>query len=214
MIVTYNNGGSEQPDVSIERVDLGATAIVKYGGDVQPDTTVAEAGTSEKPKMLQDFKEKMKQLRIASGETHGEAEMPVTCAPLIFPALDAAAIASQRNSEGSGSNIGQVKERVEIRQRLLRSPSAGILRMFLGNQPPPHLTSHLLTFPTHLLPKAYLLWKYLTKPPQAYNNPESTLTAQAAPTAPKFRSRFADPNNATNTHFFTLITGGKFKAEP
>lgn len=105
MIVTYNNGGSEQPDVSIERVDLGATAIVKYGGDVQPDTTVAEAGTSEKPKMLQDFKEKMKQLRIASGETHGEAEMPVTCAPLIFPALDAAAVAFQRKSEGSGSNI-------------------------------------------------------------------------------------------------------------
>ena len=52
----------------------------------------------------------MKQLRIASGEMHGEAEMPVTCAPLIFPALDAAAAASpsakeERSGEGIGSNI-------------------------------------------------------------------------------------------------------------
>ena len=38
MIVTYKTGGSEQPEVGKERVDLGATAIAKYGGDVQPDT--------------------------------------------------------------------------------------------------------------------------------------------------------------------------------
>lgn len=107
MIVTYKTGGSEQPDVGIERVDLGATAVAKYGGDVQQNETVAEPGSPGKPKMLDDVKEKMKQLRIASGETHGEAEMPVTCAPLIFPALDAAAVASPAASkEPNGDGIG------------------------------------------------------------------------------------------------------------
>ena len=63
MIVTYKTSGSDQPEVGIERVDLGATAIAKYGGEVQPDTTVAESGSSEEPKMLEDVKEKMKQLQ-------------------------------------------------------------------------------------------------------------------------------------------------------
>ena len=110
MIVTCKTCDSEQLEVGIERVDLGATAVAKYGGDDHADTTVGESGDSEKPKMLDDVKGKMKQLRIASGETHGEAEMPVTCAPLIFPALDAAAAASSAakekpNSEGIGSSI-------------------------------------------------------------------------------------------------------------
>lgn len=99
MIVTYKNGGSEQPEVGVERVDLGAAAVAKYGGDVQADTS---SGDSEKPKTL-DVKVKMKQFSIASGETHGEAEMPVTCAPLIFPALNAAAAASPAAGEGPHS---------------------------------------------------------------------------------------------------------------
>lgn len=73
MIVMYKTGGSEQPENGIERVDLGATAIAKYGRDAQPDATVAEPGSSEKPRMLEDVKKKMKQLRLASGETHGKA---------------------------------------------------------------------------------------------------------------------------------------------
>ena len=109
MIVTYKTGGGEQPEVGVERVDLGATAVAKYAGDFQADSTAAETGDAGKPDMLGDVKEKMKQFRVASGETHGEAEMPVTCAPLIFPALDAAASSpapeGERNSEGIGSSI-------------------------------------------------------------------------------------------------------------
>ena len=110
MIVTYKTGGSEQPDIGVERVDLGATAVAKYGEAFQADSTAAESRDSEKLDMLGDVKEKMKQFRVASGETHGEAEMPVTCAPLIFPALDAAAVTypaakGERHSEGIGSNI-------------------------------------------------------------------------------------------------------------
>ncbi len=110
MIVAYKSGGSEQADVGVERVDLGATAVAKYGGDAQTESTGDEIRDSEKPNRLPEVKDKMKQLRIASGSTHGEAEMPVTCAPLIFPALDAAAAASpdakeERSGEGIGSNI-------------------------------------------------------------------------------------------------------------
>ena len=104
MIVTYKSSGSEQPEVGVERVDLGAAAVAKYSREVQADTTVADSASSEKPKMLDDVKEKIQQLRIASGETHGEAAMPVTCAPLIFPALDAAAI-DGHSSQGVGSTI-------------------------------------------------------------------------------------------------------------
>lgn len=32
--------------------------------------------------------------------------------------------------------------------------------------------------------------------------------------APQFKSKIADPNDARNTHFITLITGGKIEAEP
>ncbi len=107
MIVAYKSGGSEQPDVGVERVDLGAAAVAKYGGDAQTGDGISD---SEKPKKLDEIKDKMKQLRIASGSTHGETEMPVTCAPLIFPALDAAAAASpdakeERSGEGIGSTI-------------------------------------------------------------------------------------------------------------
>ena len=111
MIVTYKTGNGEQPEVGVERVDLAATAVAKYGGDVRADAAMAESGDPEKLKILDDVKEKMKQFRIASGETHGEAEMLVTCAPLIFPALDAfATVASPttevvRNSDGIGSSI-------------------------------------------------------------------------------------------------------------
>jgi len=37
---------------------------------------------------MEDMKEKMRQLRVASGTTQGEAEMLVSFAPLVFSALD------------------------------------------------------------------------------------------------------------------------------
>lgn len=215
MIVMYKTGGSEQPEVGIERVDLGATAIAKYGGDAQPDATVAEPRSSEKPRMLEDVKEKMKQLRLASGETHGEAQMPVPCARLIFPALDAAGLASpaaeeERNSDGIGSSI---KAKSKSASKIVNDYYDRRAQASYVCSCQPATTS--LHFSRTSSPSIfYQLGIYLTKSSQAYQNPESTLTAQAAPAAPKFRSRFADPNHATNTHFFTLITSGKFKAEP
>lgn len=47
---------------------------------------------------------------------------------------------------------------------------------------------------------------------QQSNNPNSILTALAP--QPQFKSNIADPRDARNTHFITLLTGGKIKAEP
>ena len=103
LIVTYRHGDSEQTEIGTKTVDIGASAVAKYGAAFSA-TTDAEEGTQEKKGKLDETKEKMRGFRIASGETHGEAELPVTCAPLIFPALDAAA-AGSANDSGPGEGV-------------------------------------------------------------------------------------------------------------
>ena len=90
LIVTYKTGESEQTEIGTKTIDIGASAMAKYGDASLTSTEGDGGGGREKKVILDGTKEKMKRLRIASGETHGEAELPVTCAPLIFPALDAA----------------------------------------------------------------------------------------------------------------------------
>ncbi|KAL9605706.1 MAG: hypothetical protein Q9179_001126 [Wetmoreana sp. 5 TL-2023] len=48
--------------------------------------------------------------------------------------------------------------------------------------------------------------------PAAAKNPNANLTSQFE--APIFKFRLTDRNNATNMHFFSLITGERWKAEP
>ena len=48
----------------------------------------------------------------------------------------------------------------------------------------------------------------------AGNNPDSALT-KVAGDVPEFRNRFADPNHPCNNgHLFSLVTGGKYVAQP
>lgn len=64
MVIMYRQGEGDPPDVITRRVDLGAETIVKYDYDNE--------GT--------------KKFHLASSKTF-ETEMPVSCAPLIFPVL-------------------------------------------------------------------------------------------------------------------------------
>ena len=106
LIVTYKPVIGDQPEVGSETVDLGAMAMTKYGDKLlKPETADAEEDSPEKKKKMDDMKEKMKQLRIASGVTHGEAQMPVTCAPLVFPALDAVVDAASTKSGGQKDGV-------------------------------------------------------------------------------------------------------------
>ncbi|MCJ1298190.1 hypothetical protein MMC08_000979 [Hypocenomyce scalaris] len=153
--------------------------MAKYGDALtKPETTDAKGTEQGKEGTMEKMKHKMKQLRIASGETHGEAEIPVTRAPLIFPALEAVAEVAEKESDQESVGIG-IKAKSKSATKFVN--------------------------------------EYYDRRAQARYataNPNSTLTAQMAPVAPQFNSRFADPNNAVNTHLFTLLTGGRYKAEP
>ena len=109
LIVTYKSGNSEQTEIGTKTVDLGASAIAKYGDAVvSSDKTETEGGGASK---MAEVRAKMRQLRVSSGETHGEAEIPVTCAPLIFPALDAAADAPKKGTATTESAVDSIKAR-------------------------------------------------------------------------------------------------------
>lgn len=81
-VVTYKQTLTEVEggfEVERETVDIGANAIARYGGDEGGERSTAE-----------ELRAKAQKLRLASGKAHGEAQMPVVCAPLVFPALEEA----------------------------------------------------------------------------------------------------------------------------
>ncbi|KAL6717666.1 hypothetical protein ACLMJK_005581 [Lecanora helva] len=178
LIVSYKPGESEQTEMGTQTVDLGASAMAKYGENLtKPEDPAGDRHS--RSSTINEMKRKMQNLRISSGETRGEAEFPVSCAKLTFPALDAVAAVTEGYKSKDQSAVDNI---------LAKSKSSS---KFVAD--------------------------YLDRRAQAsytVKNPKSTLTAQMGPAAPQFKSRFADPNNHTNKHFFTLITGGKFKAEP
>lgn len=81
-VVTYKQTLTEVEsgfEVERETVDMGANAMARYGGDVE--------SVEDK---VEKLRAKAQRLRVASGKSRGEAEMPVVCAPLVFPALEEA----------------------------------------------------------------------------------------------------------------------------
>ena len=110
LIVTYKEGTSEQTEVGTKTVDLGASAMVKYGDKLLPSEENESADVArEKQSRTDEMKDKMKGLRIASGETHGEAEFPVTCAPLSFPALDKIVDTASAEWSSNGRKVNNMK---------------------------------------------------------------------------------------------------------
>ena len=103
MIITYKPGESNCALIGTESVDMGAIAVAKYG-DHLVDQEYSQDSTAKKDRVGK-WKRKAKDFRIASGETTGEAEMPLVCAPLIFPAVDAAAASTEgAGAEGAPEN--------------------------------------------------------------------------------------------------------------
>ena len=89
LVVTYTPANNVELEIGTQTVDIGASAVAKYGDSVvkSDDTSNADAET-KKPTRLEDLREKSKRMRIASGKTRGEVELPAVCAPLIFPTPD------------------------------------------------------------------------------------------------------------------------------
>ncbi|KAH8817059.1 hypothetical protein F5884DRAFT_242815 [Xylogone sp. PMI_703] len=181
MVVTYKPGEAGD-DIGTKSIDLGATAVAKFGNSHMDTEQKGDEDASEQEKATwtDEMKEKMsdlktRKLRIASGQTH-ESEMPVECAPLVFPALDALAEKEGDSSSGVASSL------------VNKSKSAS---KYVSNY-----------------------FDRRARAVYATQNPDSILAKQVEPISPEFRSRFADPNNAVNTHLFTLLTGGRYKATP
>ena len=104
LIVTYVPSNNKQTVVEFETVDIGAQAIARYNHPSEMQAAGGSAEEAKKPTFIEDLREKAKRLRVASGETQGEAQMPAICAPLIFPTLDTVVDQLERdnrnNSEG------------------------------------------------------------------------------------------------------------------
>ncbi|KAK7729414.1 hypothetical protein SLS57_001899 [Botryosphaeria dothidea] len=98
MVVAYRPHLEGQ--VGSESVDMSAVAVAKYGG--ASGFLGEEEG--EKGKM-DEVKEKMKRLRVASAETRGEREMPVECAELVFPEVDRAAEKAVVKAKKDGEEV-------------------------------------------------------------------------------------------------------------
>lgn len=95
LIVAYEYAPNQKVKMGSEEVDVSTKAIAKYPiKNLVQDTQTHQPGEgtySELAQSSEKWKEKANQLRVSSGRTAGEAEMPVECAPLIFPGLDDAA---------------------------------------------------------------------------------------------------------------------------
>ncbi|KAL8663569.1 MAG: hypothetical protein Q9202_003757 [Teloschistes flavicans] len=136
MIVSYKPSSNDQTTVDTERIDMGATAVIKYGDRLFEKET--EEGNSSEKNRIDELKEKAKQFRIASGESKGEAEMPVMCAPLIFPALDAVVAATFTDQEDpAGALAAQIKTKSKSAQKFVqnsmdRRGQATFVRCFRG----------------------------------------------------------------------------------
>lgn len=201
MVVAYRPHLEGQ--VGSESVDMSAVAVAKYGG--ASGFLGEEEG--EKGKM-DEVKEKMKRLRVASAETRGEREMPVECAELVFPEVDRAAEKAVVKAKKDGEEVsvagvvdtfkGKTKDAEKwVNEYMDRRAAMEFVSI------PPRMSRHLVR---DVLVR-------LTGSEQAHKHPNTTL-ASLAPSPQPFKSKFSDPNAAVNNHLITMITGGRIKAEP
>ncbi len=110
MIVTYKRSPGQQMKIGSKTVDLGARAEAQYApADLGQGSQARRRGEGPSPEPAQGsaaWKEKMRRLRSSSGQTVGDAEMPIECAPLIFPAIEHAAEEAVQSEGGPGNGSG------------------------------------------------------------------------------------------------------------
>lgn len=217
MIATYKKtDDAGAPAVTRTTVDLSAEAAAKRGkppvstnGD--DPATVAQAqpqvdGQQEPPTdpgKTEEGREKTQGIRVSSGPTRGEAEMPVSCAALIFPALEDAAAKLTRNDGKPTENTIAANIKTKAREA-----SASVADYFDRRAQ----TAYVSFIPGTIC--HFDGCGVLTIRRQAFESPDAKLAARTGSSAPEFRPRFADPTGHSNKHLFSLITGGKWKTEP
>jgi hypothetical protein len=185
MVMRYKPGTavpSGQTEYGIEDINIETVKnVARRAPGVSPD---AERHTGTKI---------LKQLRVSSGVTKGEATMPTRCATLIFPTPDGGA---------KGDPL------------LLQQTASSSTGNASTTQPGEESAKQQRSFHDKIKSARAFVEDYLDRRTQAEyiaKNPNSTLAKQTNP--PQFRSRYADPNNSTNNHLFDLLTGGHAHAQ-
>ena len=128
--------------------------------------------------------------------------MPVSCAALIFPALEDAAAKLTRNDGKPTENTIAANIKTKAREA-----SASVADYFDRRA---HRAGCEFLIPGTIC--------HLMMRRQSDGRPSRAQTPSSrrgrARSAPEFRPRFADPTRHSNKHLFSLITGGKWKTEP
>lgn len=185
MVVKYKSEASNSgtTEIGIETADMmTAKAIAKYA------PTDAAATKS--------FKAKFKNIRLVSGSSVGERAMPTMCAPLIFPALDAA-----------------IENSTTARRQLYSSHSTSSLPS--SSTSPSSSSRSPSTFRSKPKSAGKFIADYWDRRAQAkYISKHPSTTLATTTTKPEFRSRYSDPNHPANSgHIVNLITGGRIRMD-
>ena len=182
-----------QPSTPQGQIDLGLAevhltdvtkSVARWAPSADPNTPSGPPSSGMKI---------MKQIRISSGTSTGESQMPTICAPLIFPTADGGA---------------------KLEQPLVHADyQTGDTDQMMGSNPTVGPISAVAPEKRKFLDKVKsansFVNDYYDRRAQAdylAQNPNTTLANQTA--APEFRSRFSDPRSSTNTGLFSLLTGG------
>lgn len=180
--------------------DEDYTEIEVESYDMMTSKAIARYASTDGVESASKMKTKMKTLRLSSGVSKGEKAMPTTCAPLIFPGLDAMATPSDTLSPQE-----------TLSPQTTHNSSARSTSPRLSPASPSPSASAATTPQEGKFKRAgKFMSDYFDRRAQANYiaaNPNSTLATSQPP--PQFRSRFADPTHAaSNGHIANLVTGG------
>lgn len=178
MVIKYkpDTTNSGQTEVGEETTDMiTAKAIARYA----PGNETTQ----------HNLKAKLKNIRLTSGESQSERAMPITCCPLIFPALDA-----QPNTTTPFSPPTSPSGVPFSPQCSTASASSNGLKDKASRA-----GESIADYYDRRAQATYIA-----------TNPDTTLASTAA--TPEFRSRFSDANHAASSgHIVNLVTGGKLQ---
>jgi hypothetical protein len=137
-------------------------------------------------------RKQLRQMRLASGTTHGDLEMPES-APLVFPGLDA--IGSAVGGAARGTDDSQFSKFKQKRK--------WVSDYYDRRSRAEFVSTYTHSFPPVRPPSPSILTNH-------YQTIESQAASLNAVPEPTFASRYSDPlHPASNGSLISLITGGK-----
>ncbi|KAL1860882.1 hypothetical protein Plec18167_003836 [Paecilomyces lecythidis] len=197
MVMRYKPSTAQagQTEIGVEDFNLQTTkAVARWAPGTSEDAAAGPPSTGMKI---------IQRIRLSSGVSRSNATMPTACAPLVFQTASGESKMQRTYSmkaefaDGTSSRSGSISSSV----------SSSVHKQNQSGEQKRSLKEKLSSANA-------FVQDYYDRRAQARllgENPNSVLAQQIEP--PKFRSRYADPNNETNKHLFNLVTGGHAHAK-